>query len=63
MEIRLIMASNRRDDFSRQTIEILAKRVTLIAYLETVIFRFFDRQQEFAADEFSGMLGCADGLK
>lgn len=28
MEIPLIMASKRRDDFSRQTIEILAKRVT-----------------------------------
>lgn len=36
--------------------------LALIAYLETMIFRFFDRQQEFAADEFGGMLGYADGL-
>lgn len=33
-----------------------------IASLETMISRFFARQQEFAADEFSGMLGYADGL-
>lgn len=33
-----------------------------VAYLETMCFRFFDRQQEFAADEFGGMIGYADGL-
>lgn len=36
--------------------------LTGIAYLETMCFRFFDRQQEFAADEFGAVIGCGNGL-
>lgn len=36
--------------------------LTRVAYLETMCFRFFGRQQEFAADEFGGMVGYANGL-
>lgn len=36
--------------------------LTRVAYLETMCFRFFGRQQEFAADEFGGMIGYANGL-
>ncbi len=33
-----------------------------VAYVETACFRFFDRQQEFAADAFGGMIGFSNGL-
>ncbi len=33
-----------------------------VAYVETACFRFFDRQQEFAADAFGGKIGFSNGL-
>jgi len=36
--------------------------LTVIAYLETMLFRMLDRQQEFAADEFGGRIGYANAL-
>lgn len=34
----------------------------VVAYMETICFQFFGRQQEFAADEFGGRIGYANGL-